>query len=498
MPSLWGRSILPLHFLITICMTTLDDSVKYVTVRDSLITPMTVLENPLHHIFSFLNWGSSPVSHAAICLARLFIRHPFLTGRNSSNLPSYSFLINDNVYSFQPIIVFVESVHYCVIQSTLSHFLMSPFSEVKLGSPIRSIIVINPQLAQPAWSILLLIALSSKVNPSKILLLNGVSLLASSMSMGAPPKGLLPPAPNISKLNCQPTSSSKAPSIVSGNKIHRYSSFSFIIDAPTPFMLVVFVMGCILVATCLTSPSEANYIRLVLMVDCSAEYIGENEVRLCARLLVFTLTTCLCICMRKQIISPAFQSWSGDIFNNWLQRSWLDLHSGYKFLLHEPHPRLLLVYVGFIYLAWVAELPCPPTLGTFRYIDLPLSWLAEFQELLQASLQAFHILHWSWCRSLKSDVWSIFQVIPTPCIISYYSRLAFDSRYRPLLRWSALAEFGVYTFVRVLFTAYYGVPRVFGKPTPLHSWRPAFLPFSNFHLVVIRQLDPMLTVDGTV
>lgn len=43
-----------------------------------------------------------------------------------------------------------------------------------------------------------------------------------------------------------------------------------------------------------------------------------------------------------------------------------------------------------------------------------------------------------------------FLLIPTLLILSYYSRLAFDSRYKPLLQAVRLTEFGAGAFLCVL------------------------------------------------
>lgn len=90
-----------------------------------------------------------------------------------------------------------------------------------------------------------------------------------------------------------------------------------------------------------------------------------------------------------------------------------------------------------------------------------------------------------------------FLLIPTPPVFSYYSRLAFESRYRPLLHAVALTEFGACAFLRVLYTAYRGVPSTFGKPTSLRVGRPALLPLSPALLDVIRRLNPLTIVHGT-
>lgn len=89
-----------------------------------------------------------------------------------------------------------------------------------------------------------------------------------------------------------------------------------------------------------------------------------------------------------------------------------------------------------------------------------------------------------------------FLLMPTPPVFSYYSRLEFELRYRPLLHEVGLTEFGACAFLRVLSTAYRGVPSTFETPTALCIGRPAILPLLTALLDVIGQRSPLKIVHG--
>lgn len=61
----------------------------------------------------------------------------------------------------------------------------------------------------------------------------------------------------------------------------------------------------------------------------------------------------------------------------------------------------------------------------------------------------------------------LFFLSLTPPVLFYYSRLAFDLRYRPFFHAIILTEFGACAFLRVLYTASRGVSNTFGKSTAL-------------------------------
>lgn len=64
-----------------------------------------------------------------------------------------------------------------------------------------------------------------------------------------------------------------------------------------------------------------------------------------------------------------------------------------------------------------------------------------------------------------------FLLILAPPVFFFYSHLVFSPRYRPLLRAVALTEPGTCAFLRVLYTSYRSVLRIYGMPTALHIGR---------------------------
>lgn len=87
-------------------------------------------------------------------------------------------------------------------------------------------------------------------------------------------------------------------------------------------------------------------------------------------------------------------------------------------------------------------------------------------------------------------------LIPTPAVFSYYSRLAFNPRYRQLFCEAALTEFGVCSILPVLHTAYCGVSSLLGKPIALSIVRLTLLLLPPAIREVIRRLNALSFVHG--
>lgn len=85
----------------------------------------------------------------------------------------------------------------------------------------------------------------------------------------------------------------------------------------------------------------------------------------------------------------------------------------------------------------------------------------------------------------RSNYGHRFLLIPTPPVFFSDSHLAFNLRYRPLLRGVSLTKFSACTFLCVLCTAYRGVSNIFGKSTALRTGRPALWSLLSALLEVI-------------